>query len=111
MARLRVWKRLQCGARCDDHPGSKDDARFLAVAHGGYYIARIDAVVAKDYGTEATVWKNIQKHIYTISDALAGGIELMSAHSPALANYQEASQADRFGNCFRGFFFVPCCST
>jgi hypothetical protein len=53
----------------------------LLVAHGGHHIAQIDAVVAKDYGTEATVWKNIQKHIYTISDALAGGIENSSRRS------------------------------
>jgi cold shock protein len=38
-------------------------------------------------------------------------VELMSAHSPSLANSQEAGQADRFGHCFRGFSFVPCCST
>ena len=38
-------------------------------------------------------------------------IELMYAHSPSLAKYQEAGQADRVGHCFRGFSFVPCCST
>jgi len=37
--------------------------------------------------------------------------ELMSEHSPSLANYQEAGQADRFGHCFRGFSLVPRCST
>jgi hypothetical protein len=53
----------------------KDTLVSLLVAHGGHHIAQIDAVVAKDYGTEATVWENMKKHIYTIADALAGGIE------------------------------------
>ena len=53
----------------------KDTLVSLLVAHGGHHIAQIDAVVAKDYGTEATVWENMKKHIYTIADALTGGIE------------------------------------
>lgn len=53
----------------------KDTLVSLLVAHGGHHMAQIDAVVAKDYGTEATVWENMKKHIYTIADALAGGIE------------------------------------
>ena len=53
----------------------KDTLVSLLVAHGSHHIAQIDAVVAKDYGTEATVWENMKKHIYTIADALAGGIE------------------------------------
>ncbi len=35
----------------------------------------IAAVVAKDYTAEATTWEAMKKHIYTIADALAGGIE------------------------------------
>ncbi len=31
--------------------------------------------MAKDYGAEATTWTAMKKHIYTIADALAGGIE------------------------------------
>jgi hypothetical protein len=53
----------------------KDTLVSLLVAHGGHHMAQIDAVVAKDYGAEATVWENMKKHIYTIADALAGGIE------------------------------------
>lgn len=53
----------------------KDTLVSLLVAHGGHHMAQIDAVVDKDYGTEATVWENMKKHIYTIADALAGGIE------------------------------------
>jgi hypothetical protein len=53
----------------------KDTLVSLLVAHGGHHMAQIDAVAAKDYGTEATVWENMKKHIYTIADALAGGIE------------------------------------
>jgi len=53
----------------------KDTLVSLLVAHGDQHMAQIDAVAAKDYGTEATVWENMKKHIYTIADALAGGIE------------------------------------
>ncbi len=53
----------------------KETLVSLLMAHGGHHIAQIDAVVAKDYGTEATVWENMKKHIYVIADALAGGIE------------------------------------
>ena len=53
----------------------KDVLVTLLIAHGGHHIAQIDAVVAKDYTTEATIWENMKKHIYTIADALAGGIE------------------------------------
>ncbi len=53
----------------------KDVLLSLLIAHGGHHIAQIDAVVAKDYMTEATVWDNMKKHVYTIADALAGGIE------------------------------------
>jgi uncharacterized damage-inducible protein DinB len=54
----------------------KDTLVSLLVAHGGHHMAQIDAVVVKDYGTEATVWENMKKHIYTIADALASGIEM-----------------------------------
>lgn len=53
----------------------KDTLVSLLLAHGGHHIAQIDAVVGKDYGTEATTWEAMKKHIYTIADALAGGIE------------------------------------
>ncbi len=52
----------------------KDTLVSLLLAHGAHHIAQIDAVVAKDYGKEATVWEAMKNHIYTIADALAGGI-------------------------------------
>jgi hypothetical protein len=53
----------------------KDTLLSLLIAHGGHHIAQIDAVVAKDYTSEAMAWDNMKKHIYVIADALAGGIE------------------------------------
>ncbi len=53
----------------------KDTLVSLLLAHGGHHIAQIDAVVAKDYVAEARTWDAMKKHIYTIADALAGGIE------------------------------------
>lgn len=53
----------------------KETLVSLLIAHGGHHIAQIDDVAAKDYTAEATVWDAMQKHIYTIADALAGGIE------------------------------------
>ncbi len=53
----------------------KDTLLSLLVAHGGHHMAQIDAVVAKDYASEAMTWDNMRKHIYVIADALAGGIE------------------------------------
>ncbi len=52
----------------------KDTLVSLLMAHGGHHIAQIDQVKAKDYGAEATTWEAMKKHIYTIADALAGGI-------------------------------------
>ncbi len=57
------------------HNWPKDTLVSLLIAHGGHHIAQIDAVVAKDYTTEAATWDNMKKHIYVIADALAGGIE------------------------------------
>ncbi len=53
----------------------KDTLVSLLLAHGGHHIAQIDAVLAKDYEGEARTWDAMKKHIYTIADALAGGIE------------------------------------
>jgi len=52
----------------------KDTLVSLLMAHGGHHIAQIDAVLAKDYNAEASTWEAMKKHIYTIADALAGGI-------------------------------------
>ena len=53
----------------------KDVLVSVLLAHGGHHIAQIDAVMAKDYGAEAATWEAMKKHIYTIADALAGGLE------------------------------------
>lgn len=52
----------------------KDTLVSLLMAHGGHHIAQIDAVTAKNFSSEATTWEAMKKHIYTIADALAGGI-------------------------------------
>ncbi len=52
----------------------KDTLVALLMAHGGHHITQIEAVVGKDYGQEAAVWEAMKTHIYTIADALAGGI-------------------------------------
>jgi hypothetical protein len=44
-------------------------------AHGAHHVLQIDAVYAKDYKTEASVWAEMTMHIYTIADVLAQGIE------------------------------------
>jgi hypothetical protein len=45
------------------------------MAHGGHHIMQIDQVIMKDYAAEAATWDTMRMHIYTIADALAGGIE------------------------------------
>jgi len=46
----------------------------LLLAHGGYQICQIDAVLAKDSGTDASICKAMKTHIYAIVDALANWI-------------------------------------
>lgn len=46
----------------------------LLVAHGGHHMAQIDNLARKDFAAEAELWDAMKKHIYVISDALAGGI-------------------------------------
>ncbi len=53
----------------------KDTLVSLFLAHGAHHVSQIDAVMVKDYGAEAVTWEAMKKHIYTIADALAGGIE------------------------------------
>jgi len=53
---------------------SKGTMVSLLLAYGGYHICQIDAVLAKDYGTNASIWKAMKPHIYAIVDALAAGI-------------------------------------
>jgi hypothetical protein len=53
----------------------KETLVSLLMAHGGHHIMQIDQVIKKDYGAEAATWDTMRMHIYTIADALAGGIE------------------------------------
>jgi len=53
---------------------SKGTMVLLLLAHGGYHICQIDAVLAKNYGTDDSLWKAMKTHIYAIVDALAEGI-------------------------------------
>ena len=52
----------------------KETLVSLLMAHGGQHISQIDAVLSKDYGTEATISEAMKVHLYTIADALASGI-------------------------------------
>ena len=46
----------------------------LLLTHGQQHLMAIDAAAKKDWAGEADMWDPMVKHIYTISDALAGGI-------------------------------------
>ncbi len=46
----------------------------MLMAHGAHHIAQIDQVNSKDFSAEAKTSDDMKKHIYTIADALAGGI-------------------------------------
>jgi hypothetical protein len=46
----------------------------LLLTHGQQHIMAIDDTAKKDWGAEADMWDPMVKHIYTLSDALAGGI-------------------------------------
>jgi hypothetical protein len=46
----------------------------LLLTHGQQHVMSIDATAKKDWSAEADMWDPMVKHIYTISDALAGGI-------------------------------------
>jgi hypothetical protein len=46
----------------------------LLSAHGGHHIAEIGQIQRKDFASEAETWQAMKQHIYTLSDALVGGI-------------------------------------
>jgi hypothetical protein len=46
----------------------------LLLTHGQQHVMSIDDTAKKDWGAEADMWDPMVKHVYTISDALAGGI-------------------------------------
>ena len=43
-------------------------------AHGGYHMARVDAINAKDFSSEAKTWEAMKTQVYGIADTLAEGI-------------------------------------
>jgi hypothetical protein len=52
----------------------KDALESLLLAHGAHHLQQIDAIHRKDFALEAETWAMMKKHMYTIADALAGGI-------------------------------------
>jgi hypothetical protein len=51
-----------------------DTLNGLLVAHGGHHIQEIEQLRAKQYAEEAQTWEAMKKHMYAISDALAGAL-------------------------------------
>ncbi|WP_413943631.1 hypothetical protein [Bdellovibrio sp. HCB-162] len=52
----------------------KDTLVSLLAAHGGHHIAQINEIQKKDFTAEAQTWADMKQHMYTLSDALVGGI-------------------------------------
>ena len=48
--------------------------KSLLAAHGGHHVAQNQQLAAHDMAAEAKTWDAMKTHIYTIADALAGGI-------------------------------------
>ncbi|QHS11016.1 hypothetical protein [Sinimarinibacterium sp. NLF-5-8] len=46
----------------------------LLMGHGGHHVQQIKQLRAKDYKGEAETWEAMKNHMYTIADALAGGL-------------------------------------
>ncbi|WP_246545451.1 hypothetical protein [Pelotalea chapellei] len=53
---------------------SKDTLVSLLFAHGGHHMAQIDALMVKDYASEAQAWDVMNSHMLMIADALGQGI-------------------------------------
>ncbi len=43
-------------------------------AHGGFHMADIEAINAKDFSSEAKTWEAMKNQVYSIADTLADGI-------------------------------------
>lgn len=43
-------------------------------AHGGHHISQINQIQKKDFAGEAQTWEAMKQHMYTLADALVGGI-------------------------------------
>jgi hypothetical protein len=48
--------------------------KSLFAAHGGHHVQQNQQLVAHDMAGEARTWEAMKTHIYTIADALVGGI-------------------------------------
>jgi hypothetical protein len=48
--------------------------KSLLAAHGGHHVQQNQQLVARDFAAEARTWDAMKTHIYTLSDALVGGI-------------------------------------
>jgi hypothetical protein len=46
----------------------------LLMAHGGHHVQQIEELKDKKYGEEAETWEAMKTHMYTIADALTGGL-------------------------------------
>jgi len=51
-----------------------DTLNGLLLAHGGHHMQEIQQLHGKQYAQEALTWEAMKKHMYVISDALAGAI-------------------------------------
>lgn len=52
----------------------KDTLVGLLAAHGGHHISEIVQIQKKDFAGEAETWQAMKHHMYTLADALVGGI-------------------------------------
>jgi hypothetical protein len=48
--------------------------KSLLAAHGGHHVQQNQQLVAHDLAGEARTWEAMKSHIYTLADALVGGI-------------------------------------
>ena len=48
--------------------------KSLLAAHGGHHVQQNQQLAAHDLAAEARTWEAMKSHVYTIADALAGGI-------------------------------------
>ena len=51
-----------------------DAVNGLLLAHGAHHVKQIQELKDKQYAAEALTWEEMKKHMYAISDALAGAI-------------------------------------
>jgi hypothetical protein len=51
-----------------------DTLNGLLLAHGGHHVQQIQQVHSKQYADEAKTWEAMKRHMYVVSDALAGAI-------------------------------------